>query len=221
MSRQQKKSDDELHSTIKLIITKLCTSDEFVSELSNSIYSLLSKQFNEKFKLIEDDNKQLCERIVKLEESSNKLLEMNSRYEQSLRKNNLMIYGITEDVNENCMDLSISVINTKLKLNLLPSDIESCYRVGKNIGSKTRDIKMKFYKNYHKNLVYGSKKMFKGTRVIVREDLSPELSNILKLVIGKAGAAGKVWTSNGTIYMKSENDDSIHKFSRLLDVQNL
>lgn len=142
------------------------------------------------------------------------------KYKQYLRRNNLLLYGSCEKGDENCVQLILNLLNTKMNLKIISADIESCFRIGKRIEGKTRPIIVKFYKSYDKNIAYSNKKKLKVSGLVLKEVLTPVQLNLLKAATTKAGRNGKVWTNHGVIYFKSE-DEEIYKITSIEELQKL
>ncbi|PIK51268.1 hypothetical protein BSL78_11827 [Apostichopus japonicus] len=78
------------------------------------------------------DNYELKERLAKQEEGHQKLLKINNDMEQYSRRNNLRIFGMKEDPNENTMDVFVKLAKEKLKLELNTDFIDRCHRLGRS-----------------------------------------------------------------------------------------
>ncbi|KAE8741065.1 hypothetical protein FOCC_FOCC013403 [Frankliniella occidentalis] len=120
--------------------------------------------------------------------------------EQYGRRNNVRIFGIAEQRNENTDQLVLDLAK-KLKVNIQLNNIDRSHRVGKPMGSTPRPIIVKFTSYASKKAVFQAKKLLKGTRTTVREDLTRERLALLKEAI-RNYSEKNVWTSDGVIMIK-------------------
>lgn len=144
----------------------------------------------------------VCER--RIDAAIAKLNELEIKREDSerySRLNNLRFYGLPEEKNENVEQLVLQLIADKLKINITSSDIQSSHRVG---SGEKRAIIVRFISFKIRSEIYTKKKLFKGTSIIVREDLTQHKVKLLRLAVGRFGS-GKVWTSNCRVYVSTGN----------------
>lgn len=118
--------------------------------------------------------------------------------EQYSRRNNLRIYGVPESANELTDTVVMKICSEKLGVNVPFESIDCCHRLGK-AENGTRPILIKFVSRNCKDKVYNNKKKLKGTKIIVREDLTKKKAALMKEVQKKCGT---VWTNSCNIYTK-------------------
>ena len=101
------------------------------------------------------------ERCSKLEQ---KLVEFEcstNNVEQYARKNNIIISGIPDSVDNNQLEDSVTEILTDINVNVESNDIEACHRIGKKdsrIGS-TKTIIRFVNRKHTKQALYNKKKL--------------------------------------------------------------
>lgn len=211
----------DIQSTIKTLVNKICSSEEFINEIAESIIAMVSKQFKEKIQVLENENSVLKSRIMKQEEA---VVTINKRYEkmeQNYRNKGIRIYGVKEGRNENTTKVVIDLIKQKIKLDVKESKIKSYYGIGKSQKDKPRVIFVYFNRLDVKKKVYSNKKIFKGSGIVIREDLTKEKLNVLKMALEKIGQNGKVWTNNGRVFVKSNNSEAIINVNSKEDIEVL
>nr|CAI5855927.1 unnamed protein product [Callosobruchus analis] len=93
----------------------------------------------------------------------------------------------------------MQILNNKSALRLENDDIQICYRVGKKEENKPRGIFLKFKNQNIKEAIYRKKKLFKGSGIVVREDLTKVRLELLNYAIEKIGLKS-MWTENSKIY---------------------
>lgn len=84
------------------------------------------------------------------------------------------------------------------------TDIIAAYRVGQKSNNRPRYNVVTFRDNKLKMDIYNKKKMLKGTKIVIKEDLTVDRLKIVKEASEKHGFKN-VWTVNGNIFVKSNN----------------
>nr|CAI5855643.1 unnamed protein product [Callosobruchus analis] len=129
----------------------------------------LEEKFVTEIKNLEDHAKRLEHDKIALEKQVDRL-------DQANRTCNLRLFNLKEN-----------------------DDIQICYRVGKKEENKPRGIFLKVKDQNIKEAIYRKKKLFKGSGIVVREDLTKVRLELLNYAIEKIGLK-KVWTENSKIY---------------------
>lgn len=217
-----KKEDDQLQAAVKTLVMKLCSSDEFVSQLTESITKALETKFSKQVKVLKDENIKIKTELKKLEEVNHNLTRKFDRLDEVMRCKTLRFYGIKEEKNEKLMEIiKDTIINKKLGFKINASEIESCYRVGSIENDKVRPVVVIFSHLGLRKSIYKSKKKLKGTGIVIREDLTNKKLNILKMVLEKMKSKGITWTNNCNIFVKYNDGEEILKISTEEDAVNL
>lgn len=210
------RNKEELHSAVKNLVNKLVTADEFISQISDSIMELIGKKYDKEIENLKDNNLKL--KIQVQDKQLKDILSKQESFERSRRSKNLILYGVIELQNENCMDTVLDIINSKLRLSINYRSLNNCYRLKSPDKNKIKPILIQMSTLHVKNLIFKQKKLLKGTGLVVREDLSPDMQALFKDAIQKVNKGGKVWSNNGIIFLKFHNRDSIMKIMKPTDL---
>ena len=91
---------------------------------------------------------------------------------QYLRRNCILIHGITETQDENTDDISLRTINEHLELELTEKELDRTHRIGnpKSGNKRSRPIIIKFPSSNTKRKVFVKKKL-KNTGISITEAL--------------------------------------------------
>ncbi|KAG5861248.1 hypothetical protein JTB14_013261 [Gonioctena quinquepunctata] len=92
-TRQNKKGEDELHSTIKSVVTSICKSEDFINILCESITKVISEKFEREIDSLKKENEKFQDTIANQNIIINGMERKQEKFEQSLRSKNLRIYG--------------------------------------------------------------------------------------------------------------------------------
>lgn len=198
MSRSQKQAE----TTMEAALEKFFSDVSKTQALAKSIAEIVKKDFEKILETYEI-------RINTLEKENNNLKRKLDNIEQHNRRNTLRIFGIKETENENVPEIVCDVINKQMELNIPQTNIEECYRIKnrKNEGeSVKRDpaIIVKFSNYQDRRAMYTNKLKLKGSKIVVREDLTKRKLMLVNKSIDKYGRKN-VWTSDGKIKVKTES----------------
>lgn len=148
------------------------------------------KILKEKVKVVEDENKQLLDVTKRLEQHIDKL-------ENQSRRNNIILYGVEEIVNENwdkTEEMLINVIHEKLGIDLRDNQIERAHRLGYAKNMK-RPIIAKLTNYKTKEAIIRNAKLLKNSTLAISEDFSKKIiqeRSRLKPLIGIAKQKGNL-----------------------------
>lgn len=148
-------------------------------------------------------NLQACSRInpkkYQTKQEEEKKLDF---LEQLKRRNILRFVGLKEEENEDIRTVVIELIKTRLELTLEEEAVSFVSREGNpRPDGRPRHVVVHFQDTRTKNVVYKKKKMLKGSKVVIKEDLTPLRVQLLKKTSSKYGNRN-VWTHNGHIFAK-------------------
>lgn len=228
MSRKVTKEENvDLQTNIKTLVNKICGSEDFISQLADSICKVIGNHFEDRIQLLEKDNNELKIKLKNYEETIDNLLIKNEKLEQMSKNKAIRIYGVKETKNESVDKVVLDIINN-MKVNTNGKDIiygmediENCFRIGKPLRGKPRPILVNFIHQSSKNLIYNEKKKLKGSGIVIREDLTKEKANIVKMALEKVGDGGNVWTNHGRIYAKVSSSDNIVQINSKEDLYKI
>lgn len=180
--------------------------DGDVVSICEKVLTVFTQRMEERFdslersikeiKKISSDNQQ---RIISLE---NRLDDL----EQYSRRNSLRLYGVPEEAGENTNVLVLDIFNSTLNVNLSTTDIDRTHRIGRTSEKKPRAIIIKFVSYQSKSLVYLNKKKFKGSKIVLREDLTRKRLDVYMEAVSRYGLR-RVNTRDGKIVVRSVPDD--------------
>ena len=124
------------------------------------------------------------------------------------RRSCLLVHGVKEDGGENTDDIALDIINNNLNLkNITIKDIARSHRIGRpdksretrNVKPRVRPIIVKFVSDRDRISVYRSKKLLKGKRISISENLSIERYILFKKCCQKFGMRN-CWTFDSMIF---------------------
>lgn len=139
---------------------------------------------------IKEKNRKLEEALVVLQNKVDYL-------ENQSRRNNLIIYGISEEVNEDwnvTENLVKMFLETHFKVTIANSDIERAHRLGYNRNNNKRPVIVKFLNFKTKDRILKMGKCLRGTNYAIAEDYSEQIKterNKLKPYLIAAKSEGK------------------------------
>ena len=135
--------------------------------------------------------------------------------EQFSRRNNLRIYGLAEDRNENVSVKLTHFFENKLGIQVNTNDMDFCYRLKRKDGANGCVI-VRFCQNWLKQEIFKNKKKLKGSKIVIKEDLTLRRVEVYKQACAKFGPSN-VWSSGGMVVCKA--NERIYKFSSLGDLE--
>lgn len=95
----------------------------------------------------------------------------------------------------------VGLCKEKFNVNLEERDVECCYRISQKKGPGV--IFVRLSNSYMKQAIFSRKSQLKGTKIVIREDLTPMRLKLLDLAVKKFGLRN-AWTSGGRIFCKSD-----------------
>jgi len=116
--------------------------------------------------------------------------------EQYGRRNNVRIFGVQENDNEDTNAI-VEKVASKMNVSLPDSAIDRSHRIGSK-GAFPRPIIVKFTSYAYRSEVFFNKKRLKGTKITVREDLTKTRLKLLKDA-AKSYSERNVWSIDGVI----------------------
>lgn len=198
-------------------------SNNVANAISDAIINSITKKLAEKFNLYDAKIASLEAEIQLLKSNSSNQIENNTDdnqkkleqkvdiLQQQAKNNNIRLMGVKEIENENTSNIVKELFTNKLKTSV-NNEIVAAYRVGKTNNNRPRHIVVTFNDTKIRNTIYNSKKLLKGTSIVMKEDLTVERLKLVKEASDKYGFKN-VWTLNGTIFVKTEN--GIEKFVKI------
>lgn len=203
----------------------MCLSDDsitalIVDKLSEKISANILASFREQISVLKDEVHSLRDQLHQQQRKFDHKLDEAEQYN---RRMNLRVFGVPEcDLKntgdlENTDDLVIKVFK-KLNVQVSLNDIQRSHRVGRrpdsdNLDSaRHRPIIVKFVSYRLRAEIFRNKKLLKGQRESICEDLTSRRLTTLKNLKTKYGAKN-VWTFDGNIhYVNEEGTRSTYRF---------
>lgn len=141
--------------------------------------------------------------------------------EQYSRRNNLRFFGIPDEPDEDVERKVLDVITNKMNVKLPESAIDRCHRIGnrQNNRTKPRQVIVKFTSYKFRSLVFSSKKLLKGSKLVVGEDLCSARQTVYQEARDKFGIHS-VWTRDGAVLVKTKSG-GIKKIYTVDDIDKL
>ena len=164
-------------------------------EISNGNSSLKDEINNLKdtvIKRLQEENQNLRQKYNKLEAKIVKLETEQNSLAQNGRRNNIVISGIPDSIDDNNLENTVISMISDTNVNIEENDIEVCHRFGKpDVKSKSKKIVVRFVNRKNCNKIFENKNKLKklnnelakssnekhnfreGTKVFVNESLTP------------------------------------------------
>ena len=186
-----------------------------INSLKDEIISLkdtVIKRLQEENERLRDKCQQLEKRVALIESSHDAL-------EQYGRRNNLVISGIPDSVQNSDLELTVASVLSDIDINVELKEVEDCHRIGKsNNGSKKTIIRF-INRKYCKKALLKRKqleridlkkhKFVSDTRIFINENLKVKNEHLAFNCrsLKKRNYIFGIFTKNGTVYIK-ENENS-------------
>lgn len=182
----------DLQTAIKETLNEVFLNDEFMNQIVKRISDKVEQKLNH---LQIEVDKQIT-RIDILEQKIDGI-------KQHEKINNICIYGLPEENDENINKKVLQLINKHTGLDFKMDYIATSYRIGNqsNAENKFRPIILRLTNHDYKIQLLKNAKKFKGKKLFIAEDLTKyrrELLTMAKSMFGEKNA----WTFNGQIYTK-------------------
>lgn len=188
-----KESFADIKTTIKNAVKELLEDEEFLSKVAEKV----SLKVNEKLQLLE-------QKVDDLQKQNKQLKYRVNELDQYSRRNNLRIFNVNEQTEEELNKTIIKLCKDKLKLTIKDHEIENCYRTGLIKPNINRPIFLKLNSYNTKQSIIQNRKLLKGSKVSIVEDLTKEKLDLLKACHSCLGR-DKVWIYNGKIMTNLNN----------------
>ena len=145
------------------------------------------------------------------------------------RRNNIRIYGIPEPptrsddkgrkIAEDTTGVALDIFRNRLGVDYL-SDRDICrsHRVGRIRDGKPRAIIVKFIRHVDKDAIIHRRSALKGTKVVIKEDLTKERYDWIQRVQDAGVDHRSVWSYDGVVTVLIEGKKKYIKSSSDLEV---
>jgi hypothetical protein len=143
--------------------------------------------------------------------------------EQHTRKSSIRIFGLPDNKKDESIyqtaDVVTQLLTEKLQMKISPFDIDIAHRLGRFEAGRPRPIIAKFMTRRHKIEAVQKRRSLKGTRIVIREDLTPMNQALLKDT-SDLERVDNAWSSDGKIYAKLISG-SIVRVTHVTDLEKL
>ena len=196
-------SDNSLNSTSN--VEMMLQMERLEAELFD-LRDALDKTRSELSK-VKDENASLRDELLQEKFNTKNLSIHVNNLEQYSRKNNIRIFGVkdnnrSEDARKT-EELVIDICRNKLGLDILPGDIQAAHRIGKFVNGADRAIIVQFVSKKAKMDIISKRRLLKGHRVSISEDLS--VFNLRRLdAIKNLSCVAQSWFYNGRLFAKNK-----------------
>lgn len=151
--------------------------------------------------VMKDVNDKLLVKIADMQKINLEHRYENDRLEQYTRRDNLRIFGIEEeeDEDEDILEAKVIEVAGDIGVKLKADDISVVHRLGR-VGDRSRPVIVRFCHRKKRNEVIKNKKKLKQRqkKIYINEDLTPLRSTLLKMTKEQAGVKN-VTTRDGRI----------------------
>lgn len=120
------------------------------------------------------------------------------RHEAFMRRNVLLLHGVSEDSQEMLINKVTNIISNQMRLTEFSNNhIEACHRLG-SLKGKARPVLIRFRELHQRDLVWANKTTLKGSGLTISEFLTKS-KHLLFMEARNVFGVNKCWTSNGKI----------------------
>ena len=157
--------------------------------------------------ILQQVNTDLHKRVERLESSLATQQDAKTHSvlnDQYARRSHMVIYGLTENNDEDPVQVTADIIKDNLKIQTPARDIEVAHRLGAPTAGKKRPMAVVFRYRDKKYDLMRARKMLKGTGVVFSEDLCKEIRDLLQN-IKQHNLVDSAWALNGKIFMKPKS----------------
>ncbi|XP_021357824.1 uncharacterized protein LOC110453266 [Mizuhopecten yessoensis] len=178
-------------------------------EKLDNIYVILST--------LKEQNDVLKQTVSKLEqhlvESEDRQCEQDNKLndlEQYGRKNTIRIVGLEDsnrnETDEECVEKIVKFVYDKLNVTIVEADIDIAHRLGVYQRGKPRNIICKFTHRIRKFKIIKQRKLLKGTRCFIMEDLTRINQQRLKEAF-ELRCVEISWSTDGKLFVLLKNGE--------------
>ncbi|XP_071056047.1 uncharacterized protein [Onthophagus taurus] len=197
----------EKRDIIKSCMLEIIKDQTFLRLLSENIAKEVDRVFKEKIAKLEEcltelkeDNKSLERLVVELEDRNEETVERCDALEQYSRRTSVRISGMDHYPNNEVETNVLRLFNEKLEVPIDTINIDRCHHVGKPVNGK-QSVIVRFVSYKDRQLILQKRKLLKGSRVRVTEDLTATRYKLYQKAVTKLDIKS-VWTSDGRIFAR-------------------
>ncbi|XP_066143079.1 uncharacterized protein [Euwallacea fornicatus] len=130
-----------------------------------------------------------------------------SDLKQELLLNNLVVHGMKEnrDTVYRAQNEFCDMVKRNMGIHITPGDIDFCYRMGPPQDNRSRPLVVAFVNRWIRNDIFNSKRLLKGTGMLVFENLIYERLVLFRKVRALVGVKN-CWTRRGKIFVALDGE---------------
>lgn len=191
----------DIQAIINESIKTVLKNNDFLSSIAASVTKIVEINLKETFQEINNKFAVYEEQIKDLENKNNELCKQNhllggqlDNLHQYSRRNNIRIFGLPRNNEADTDQIVIHFLKDRLNLDVDIGAIDRSHWIGKN----TQHMLVKFTGYRVRRAVMDRKKLLKGSKFTIAEDLTKNRLDLLKK-IGERVGMRNVWTRDGKI----------------------
>ncbi|CAG9822945.1 unnamed protein product [Phaedon cochleariae] len=142
---------------------------QILRELRDDVKDIKCNLAEQKQHIAELDNK-----VLVLQSENENLKRQLEFTQQKLKKNNDIIFGIPESINQNLQDEFVHLIQTNLGIPITTNDLNDIYRIGQAKTGQSRPVIVEFVRNFTKQIIIKNSFKLKQVKIIITNDLTPK-----------------------------------------------
>uniref|UniRef100_A0A8D8Q4Q5 Transposase n=1 Tax=Cacopsylla melanoneura TaxID=428564 RepID=A0A8D8Q4Q5_9HEMI len=169
-----------------MFMEKLAETMTKIEETNNLIQSESEKSRNIIDTLVTQMTEEMNKLRTKVKEMEKRIVENERRTDRIKNKQNLVIFGVKEETQENPATLEnevLKLIKTKLNVTIEKSEVDHIKRFGKAKDKKPIMLKLTTWKKKAQVLANTSK--LKNTNIVIKEDIPKDIMDIRKKLYPK------------------------------------
>jgi hypothetical protein len=176
-----------------------------IVEALNFAISETLKPLQADIKFLKSENEALRSELAEVKAKSNE-------NEQYSRRNNVRIFGLPENVRENCYDVVLDLCN-ELNIEVSRNELDRVHRVGRvsNVADYRRPMIVKLIGHQSKLKLIKARKNLKGKDIYIREDLTKVNHALLMFVKKNCMEKTIVYTVDGVIMARLPGSGQIYR----------
>lgn len=199
---------EDINQIVKTAANNLMSDENFIKLIAETVAKTVTatvlQAIEQKFDEQKKELDSLKDKVKSLEAQKNENEQKIDKLEQYTRRNSLRVFGIKESMNENLEDKVLQFFKNQLNEDIKMEQVDRMHRVGKFKNGGTRAIIIKFVSYQHRAIIFGRKRMLKGSGYLIKEDLTADRVKLLKSAETKFGRKN-TWSKDGKIYVSANN----------------
>lgn len=211
----------------------ICESLELCHSNIKDIKQLITDQ-DLKIAKCEENIEQNSEDTLKISRLVSKVEENVRDLEQYSHRNNLIVYGIPEDKNENILNVVRRLASALQFEDWSTSLMDAVHRMGKTTGTRPRPIIIRFVSRLDKDLFLNKRKVRRNLKatdlgyssensIFVNESLTSANRELLKRTreVARTRGYSQVWTANCAIFTRRDKGSPAIKITSARDLDRM